>query len=114
MSAFVDALRNAAQGDAGMTTGEPRIPVRTTWSEIHQRALAGAATLAARGLEPGQAVAILAGTPAEVAPAAQAVWLAGGSVTMLHQPTARTRPRALRHRDDDDADRHRRPGGDRR
>ncbi len=91
MSAFVDALRNAARGEAGMTTGEPRTPVRTTWSEIHQRALAGAATLAARGLEPGQAVAILAGTPAEVAPAAQAVWLAGGSVTMLHQPTARTR-----------------------
>ena len=74
-----------------MTTGEPREAVRTTWSEIHQRALAGAAVLAARGLERGQAVAILAGTPAEVAPAAQSVWLAGGSVTMLHQPTARTR-----------------------
>ncbi len=91
MSAFIDALRSAAQGDAGMTTGEPRMPVRTTWSEIHRSALGGAATLAARGLQPGQAVAILAGTPAEVAPAAQAVWLAGGSVTMLHQPTARTR-----------------------
>ena len=74
-----------------MTTGEPRTPVRTTWSEVHRRGLGGAATLAARGLQPGQAVAILAGTPAEVAPAAQAVWLAGGSVTMLHQPTARTR-----------------------
>ncbi|MET3805274.1 fatty-acyl-CoA synthase [Nakamurella sp. UYEF19] len=91
MSAFVDALRSAAQGDAGMTTGEPRTVVRTRWSDIHRTALAGSAVLAARGLVPGQAVAVLAGTPAEVAPAAQAVWLAGGSVTMLHQPTARTR-----------------------
>jgi fatty-acyl-CoA synthase len=91
MSAFIDALRTAALGDAGMITGEPRTVVRTSWAEIHQRARAGAATLAARGLVKGDAVAILAGTPVEVAPAAQSVWLAGGSVTMLHQPTARTR-----------------------
>ena len=91
MSEFLDALRAAAEGDAGMTTGEPHLPVRARWAEIHQHALAGAAVLAANGLQPGSAVAILAGTPAEVAPAAQAVWLAGGSVTMLHQPTARTR-----------------------
>lgn len=91
MSAFTNALRTAALGDAGMITGEPRDVVRTSWSDIHRRAQAGAATLASRGLAKGQAVAILAGTPAEVAPAAQAVWLAGGSVTMLHQPTARTR-----------------------
>ncbi len=74
-----------------MTTGEPRRPVRSSWAEIHQQALGGAAVLVANGLRPGGSVAILAGTPAEVAPAAQAVWLAGGSVTMLHQPTARTK-----------------------
>ena len=33
---------------------------------------------------------MLAGEPAAIAPAAQAVWLLGGSVTMLHQPTPRT------------------------
>ena len=91
MSAFVDALRVAAQGSAGMVTGEPHSPIRTIWADIHRQALAGAAVLAARGLRPGGAVAVLAGTPAEVAPAAQSVWLAGGSVTMLHQPTARTK-----------------------
>ncbi len=91
MSAFIDALRSAALGEAGMTTGEPNTVVRSTWSDIHRQALAGAAVLAARGLERGAAVGILAGAPVEVAPAAQAVWLAGGSVTMLHQPTARTR-----------------------
>src|SRR6185312_11950763 len=31
----------------------------------------------------------LAGDPALIAPAVQGVWLAGGSVTMLHQPTPR-------------------------
>ena len=33
---------------------------------------------------------MLAAKPFEVAPVAQAAWLAGASVTMLHQPTART------------------------
>jgi fatty-acyl-CoA synthase len=42
------------------------------------------------GLRPGTSVAVLAGDPALIAPAAQAVWLAGASVTMLHQPTPRT------------------------
>ena len=46
--------------------------------------------LAARGVRPGDAVAVLAAKPFEVAPVAQAAWLAGASVTMLHQPTART------------------------
>ncbi len=41
------------------------------------------------GVHHGDAVAVLAGDPALIAPAVQGVWLAGGSVTMLHQPTAR-------------------------
>ncbi len=91
MSAFLDALRSAAQGEAGMTTGEPHSPVRATWTQVHRLGQGGAAVLARRGVQPGDAVAVLAGPPAEVAPAAQAIWLAGGSVTMLHQPTARTK-----------------------
>ena len=87
---FIDALCSAAGGDAGMTTGEPHEPVRTTWAQVHAAASAGARVLAASGIGPGDAVAVLAAKPFEVAPAAQAVWLAGGSVTMLHQPTART------------------------
>ncbi|SCL21463.1 fatty-acyl-CoA synthase [Micromonospora pallida] len=42
------------------------------------------------GLAPRQAVAVLAGDPGEVARVAQGIWLAGGSLTMLHQPTPRT------------------------
>ncbi|MGS0687500.1 fatty acyl-AMP ligase [Nakamurella sp. GG22] len=90
MSAFTDALRRAAEGDAGMTTGEPHEPVRTTWGQVHAAACAGARVLAERGVRPGDAVAVLAAKPFEVAPVAQAAWLAGASVTMLHQPTART------------------------
>ena len=90
MSAFSDALCMAAQGHAGMTTGEPHEPVRISWADVHAKACAGARVLAANGIGPGDAVAVLAAKPFEVAPIAQAAWLAGASVTMLHQPTART------------------------
>lgn len=90
MSAFIDALCTAAQGSNGMTTGEPREPVRTSWADVHAAACAGARVLADHGVGPGDAVAVLAAQPSEVAPVAQAAWLAGASVTMLHQPTART------------------------
>ncbi len=90
MSAFTDALCIAAQGTTGMTTGEPHEPVRTPWAGVHAKACAGARVLAAHGVGPGDAVAVLAAKPFEVAPVAQAAWLAGASVTMLHQPTART------------------------
>ncbi|CAL9638420.1 Putative ligase_MSMEI_5285 [Actinosynnema sp. ALI-1.44] len=49
-----------------------------------------AGALVAGGVAPGEAVAVLAGDPAAIAPAVQAVWLSGGSTTMLHQPTPRT------------------------
>ncbi len=94
MSRFTQALAAAARSEEGshrgIVTGEPGAAVRTTWGQVHADARRGAAVLATRGLAPGGAVAVLAGMPADVAPAAQAVWLAGGSVTMLHQPTART------------------------
>jgi len=90
MSTFITAICEAATGSAGIVTGEPREPVRTSWAQVHELALRGAAALVADGMRPGEAVAVLASSPLEVAPAVQAVWLAGGSVTMLHQPTART------------------------
>jgi fatty-acyl-CoA synthase len=96
MSRFlVMLLDSAAHSTRGMTTGEPKAPVRRTWPEVHATARRMAAALRAGAaevpwLEPGGAVGVLAGEPASIAPAAQAVWLTGGSVTMLHQPTART------------------------
>lgn len=93
MSRFVDTLvATATTGGKlrGMVTGEPKEPVRRTWAEVHEQAKRLAGGLAEGGLRPGSAVAVLAAAPALIAPTVQAVWLAGGSVTMLHQPTART------------------------
>ncbi|SHG56781.1 fatty acyl-AMP ligase [Streptoalloteichus hindustanus] len=94
MSRFVDLLVATARSvgglERGMTTGAPARPTRRTWAEVHREALWMGGALSADGVLPGDAVAVLAGDPALIAPAVQAVWLAGGSVTMLHQPTART------------------------
>src|ERR1700742_2168208 len=83
-------FRNAHQSTRGMVTGEPHEPVRHTWLEVHERARRVAAGLAAAGVGPGDAVGVLAGFPVEIAPTAQALWMRGASLTMLHQPTPRT------------------------
>lgn len=100
MSRFLATLLESATGPEGsargMTTGEPREPVRRSWAEVHGTARGIADALRRPGddggpaLPFGGAVGVLAGEPAAIAPAAQAVWLCGGSVTMLHQPTPRT------------------------
>jgi fatty-acyl-CoA synthase len=96
MSRFLAMLlESAAHSPRGMTTGEPKDPVRHTWPQVHATARRMAAVLRAGSadhpvLEHGAAVGVLAGEPVSIAPAAQAVWLCGGSITMLHQPTART------------------------
>ncbi|OXM65263.1 fatty acyl-AMP ligase [Amycolatopsis vastitatis] len=93
MSRFVDTLVATATArgqQRGMVTGEPKEPVRRTWAEVHEEARRIAGGLVAGGFERGSAVAVLAAAPVLIAPTVQAVWLAGGSVTMLHQPTQRT------------------------
>lgn len=90
MSRFIDTLLAAAgRSERGIVTGEREHPRRRTWAQVHDQARGAAAALIADGLEPGGAVALLAVDPDLIAPAAQGVWLAGGSVTMLHPPTAR-------------------------
>src|SRR5271170_8156828 len=81
---------NAQSSLKGMITGEPDAPVRHTWGQVHERSRRVAGGLAAAGVGHGDAVAVLAGAPVEIAPTAQAIWMRGGSVTMLHQPTPRT------------------------
>jgi fatty-acyl-CoA synthase len=91
MSRFLDTmLATAGTSSRGLVTGEPGAPARQTWSQIHDQARRMAGALVAGGMRPGAAVAVLAAEPVRIAPAVQAVWLAGGSVTMLHQPTGRT------------------------
>ena len=91
MSRFTETIFSTAQHSVkGMVTGEPEAPVRCTWGEVHRRARHVAGGLAAAGVGPGDAVAVLAGNPAEIAPTAQGIWMRGASLTMLHQPTPRT------------------------
>jgi fatty-acyl-CoA synthase len=91
VSRFVDdVIATAGRARTGMVTGEPDEPFRRTWTELHELSRRIAGRLAGSGLKPGQAVAVLAGAPVQIAPVAQGIWLAGGSMTMLHQPTART------------------------
>jgi fatty-acyl-CoA synthase len=91
LSRFVDAvIATAGRAETGMVTGEPGSASRRTWTELHHLARRMAGGLAEAGVRPGQAVAVLAGMPVDIAPVAQAIWLAGGSMTMLHQPTPRT------------------------
>ena len=73
-----------------MVTGEPTTPVRHTWAEVNERASRVAGGLAAAGIGHGDAIAVLAGAPVEIAPTAQGIWMRGASLTMLHQPTPRT------------------------
>src|SRR6201992_2792771 len=76
MSRFVEMLLDtAAQSTRGIVTGEPKQAGRRGWGGVPA---------------PGVSVAVWPADPAMIAPAVQAVWLAGGSVTMLHQPTPRT------------------------
>jgi fatty-acyl-CoA synthase len=81
---------NAHVSTRGMVTGEPHAPVRHTWGEVHQRARRVAGGLVDAGVGHGDAVAVLAGAPVEIAPTAQGIWMRGASLTMLHQPTPRT------------------------
>ena len=91
MSRFTETMYGNAQRSVhGMITGEPHVPVRHTWAEVHHRARRIAGGLEAAGIEPGDAVAVLAGAPVEIAPTAQGIWMRGASLTMLHQPTPRT------------------------
>ena len=91
VSRFTETMFSNAQWSLkGMTTGEPDAPVRHTWAEVHQRARQVAGGLAAAGIGHGDAVAVLAGAPVEIAPTAQGIWMRGASLTMLHQPTPRT------------------------
>jgi fatty-acyl-CoA synthase len=81
---------NAHSSPKGMNTGEPDAPVRHTWREVHERSRRVAGGLAAADVGHGDAIAVLAGAPVEIAPTAQGTWMRGSSLTMLHQPTPRT------------------------
>ncbi|MGF7121330.1 fatty acyl-AMP ligase [Rhodococcus sp. AG1013] len=91
MSKFTDEMYStAAASSQALITGEPDAPLRQEWGEVHAIARRMAGALADAGIEHGDAIGVLAGMPVDIAPACQATWMRGASVTMLHQPTPRT------------------------
>ena len=82
---------------------------RVSWAQLHAEATAMAAALQARGVAPGNHVALLGPTTRPLVTAIQAVWLSGATLVMLPLPmrlgsieefVAQTR-RRIRHADVD-------------
>src|SRR5262245_48048128 len=78
-----------------------------TWGELHEQAKAYAAALQARGVRPGDHVALLSPTTRSLVTAIQGTWLAGATIVVLPLPmrlssieefVAQTR-RRIRHAD---------------
>jgi fatty-acyl-CoA synthase len=64
-------------GDAGVTV---------SWTQVHDEARAMAAALQARGIAPGDHVAVLGPTTRPLVTLIQATWLAGATIVMLPLP----------------------------
>jgi fatty-acyl-CoA synthase len=85
-----EILASAASSPHYLTVGTVADPVRLTWREVHEQATRMAGCLAAWGVGRHGSIAVLAADAWDVAPLAQAIWLRGAALTMLHQPTPRT------------------------
>ncbi len=87
MSTLLSRIERAAGRPGGTITfvgsGEPQ-PV--AWGRLHEEAQAMAAVLQARGIAPGDHVAILGPTTRPLVTAIQATWLAGATAVLLPLP----------------------------
>ncbi|CAN5665577.1 fatty acyl-AMP ligase [soil metagenome] len=101
----IEAAAHRGRGTITFLHGDDAEPV--TWAELHTDARAMAAALQARGIGPGDHVALLGPTSRPLVTAVQATWLAGATVMLMPLPmrmgsieefVAQTRAR-LRHGD---------------
>ena len=86
MPSLLRRLERAAARDTAVTFvvggGEDVVP----WRELHEQAKGYAAALQARGVRPGDHVALLSPTTRELVTAIQAIWLAGATIVVLPLP----------------------------
>ncbi len=61
-------------------------PVRVSWADLHDEARSVAASIQARGVTPGDHVAILGPTSRALVTTIQAVWLAGATIVVMPIP----------------------------
>lgn len=99
MNAVISRLRDSAEVTQRGLTSAPLVDdgssqladlQKTPWAQVHRLARRMAGALQDSGVKPGDAVAVLAGAPGEIAPLVQGIWMSGASVTMLHHPTHRS------------------------
>jgi fatty-acyl-CoA synthase len=85
MTSLLQRLERAAERDTTVTfvgAGEDVVP----WRVLHEQAKGYAAALQARGVRPGDHVALLSPTTREHVTAIQATWLAGATIVVLPLP----------------------------
>ena len=86
MPSLLQRLERAAERDTTVTFvvggGEDVVP----WRDLHEQAKGYAAELQARGVRPGDHVALLSPTTRELVTAIQATWLAGATIVVLPLP----------------------------
>src|SRR5688572_25113571 len=86
MPSLLRRLERAAQRDTTVTFvvggGEDVV----SWRVLHEQAKGYAAALQARGVRPGDHVALLSPTTRELVTAIQATWLAGATIVVLPLP----------------------------
>lgn len=89
---LLTSIRRVAEGNntitfVGSAAGNnDKKDITLTWGELHRDALAMAAVLQEKGIKPGDHVALLGPTTRSLVTAIQAVWFAGGSVSMMPIP----------------------------
>src|SRR4051812_7124769 len=87
LAARIEAAAAAAGPRSGRITfvaGEDE--THASWAELHDDARAMAAALQARGVAPGDHVAVLGPTTRRLVTAMQATWLAGATLVVLPLP----------------------------
>jgi fatty-acyl-CoA synthase len=87
-SGLLARIEHAAARDGAVTFvgADPGLADRVPWAQLHADALAMAGQLQARGVEPGQHVALLGPTSRPLVTAIQAIWLAGATLVALPLP----------------------------
>jgi fatty-acyl-CoA synthase len=107
MPALLQRIERAAAGATSITFVVGGAEDVVSWGELHEQAKAYAAALQARGVRPGDHVALLSPTTRSLVTAIQGTWLAGATIVVLPLPmrlssieefVAQTR-RRIRHAD---------------
>ncbi|HLI74752.1 MAG TPA: fatty acyl-AMP ligase [Acidimicrobiales bacterium] len=86
-STLVGSLEQAAERGHDVTFLVTDEPERVPWSQMYDDARRFASAMQARGVGPGERVALLGSTSRELVTAIEATWLAGAAVIVLPLPT---------------------------